>query len=343
LDTVGAPRVEAVKLAPGNEVIYKAVVSLFPQVKLGDYKKIKIAKKPVEIKDNQIQKVLSDLQKSRGAEALVLRPAQKGDKVIIDFETYLEKIPVENGKSQKFPLVLGENTFIPGFEEQLIGLSQNQAKEFQLSFPGNYHQKNLAGKLVDFKVKVNEIFEIKLPELNDDFAKSFGDFKTLAELQDKIKDNLKHETEHKQEHELEEEIINKIIGASQFDDIPSILVDSEAKKMVEELEYNINQQGLKFDDYLTHLKKTRAELLLDFAPQALKRVKSALLMRQIALDEKINATDEELEEEVKKTIEAYGHNPEIEKNIRTAAYFDYLRNILVSQKVMDYLKSVIIK
>ncbi|MFA6382596.1 MAG: trigger factor [Candidatus Buchananbacteria bacterium] len=231
---------------------------------------------------------------------------------------------------------------MPGFEEELIGLGKDETKQFQLKFPQNYHQKNLAGKLVDFKVKMNAVYQLDLPELNDEFTKRLGEFKDLAELKDRIAQNIRDEAEVKENQKLEEEMIDKIIEVSTFDDVPDILINSETNKMVEELEHNLAGNGLKFDDYLVHLKKTREELLLDFVPQAIKRVKSAIIIRRIAEIQKITVTDKELDNEVEKTISMYGHDPEVLKNIKQPAYRSYLRNILTARKVIDYFKSVII-
>jgi trigger factor len=342
LDTVGRPEIDVVKLAPGNPVVYKATVSLFPKVKLGDYKKIKITKKPAEVKAEQIKKAISDLQKMRASETLVDRKSKSGDKVEIDFSASLDKIPLENGQSQNYPLVIGEGSFIPGFEDQIIDLAKEETKDFQLTFPQDYHQKNLAGKLVDFKVKMKAVYQLDLPELNDDFAKSLGQFKNFAEVEEKIKDNLKAEANFRSNQELEEEVIDKVIEQCTFDDIPDVLINSETKKMVEELEHNLSHQGLKLDDYLAHLKKTKDELTLDFVPQAAKRVKSALVIREISNQEKIIATKEEINEEIKK-ITASGADSEISDLTNLAAYQDYLASVLTARKVVDYLKSTLVK
>src|SRR3989344_3161878 len=302
LITIGSPQIEIIKLAPDNPVIYQAKISLLPEVELGDYQQIKVARKKIEVSEQEVQKALTNLQKMRAKEILVDRPAKSGDKVEIDFETFLDKIPVSQGKQQKFPLVIGENAFIPGFEDQLIGLTKNQTKEFSLKFPENYHQKNLAGRLVDFKVKLNAVYQLDLPEL-----------------------------------------IDKIIEQSKFTDIPDFLVDSETKKMVDELEYNLTAQGLKFEDYLNHLKKSRADLLLDLAPQAMKRVKSALVLRRVGKDKNIEVSNQEIDLEIKNTLAAYVGNSEIEKNLQQPAYRDYLKNVIASRKVLDYIKSVTVK
>ncbi|MFA5021804.1 MAG: trigger factor [Patescibacteria group bacterium] len=343
LVSVGSPQIEVIKLAPGNDVVYKATVSLFPQVKIGDYSKIKISKKPIEVNPEKVKKTLADLQKMRAKESLVNRAVKKGDKVEIDFETFLDKIPVDNGKSQNFALVIGENTFIPGFEDQLIGLSKDETKNFQLTFPEKYHQKNLAGKLVDFKVKMNSVYNLELPELNDAFANDLGGFKDMKELEEKIGDNLKLEEKNNEAMRQEEEILDKIISASQFEDIPDLLVSSEAKKMLEELEHNVSHQGLSFADYLQHLNKTKDQLLLDFAPQAIKRVKSALLIKEIKAKEKISASEKEIDEELEKIRQTYGKSAEIEEMLKQVAYREYLGNIIAARKVIEHLQSVMVK
>ena len=343
LITVGSPKIDIIKLAPGNPIIYKATISLLPQVKLGDYSNIKIEKKPVVIKEDRIKMAMGNLQKMRAKENLVDRKTQKGDKVEINFETFLDKVPIDHGKNEKFNLVIGEGTFIPGFEEQLIGLGKGEEKKFQLKFPENYHQKNLAGRLADFKVKMNAVYNLDLPHLDDEFAKSLGKFKTIKEVEEQINQNIKEEAQIKESQRLEEELIDKIIAQSKFDDIPDLLIDSETKKMMDELEHSLGHQGLKLEDYLTHLKKKREDLLLDFVPLAIKRVKSALVIRKVGEENNIKTTDLEIEEEIQKTLAAYEDGHEMEQQIKSQAYRDYIRNILTARKAIDHLKSVIIK
>lgn len=343
LITVGSPKIDVVKLAPNNPVVYQATISLLPKVTLGDYSKIKIREKPVAITEEQIKKTLGDLQKMHAKEVLVNRKAQKGDKVEIDFETFLDKIPIDNGKQQNFPIVIGEGTFIPGFEDQLIDLAEGQTKEFPLKFPENYHQKNLAGKLVDFKIKIQAVYELQLPKLDEEFSKSLGNFETIKKLEEKIEENLKIEQQDKEKRRLEDEILDKIITQSTLEEIPDLLIDSEAKKMIEELEQSLNSQGLKFEDYLTHLKKGREDLLLDFIEPAIRRVKSALIIREIAKKINIEATDLEVDQEIEKTLQLYKSNPDVEKQLKHPDYKNYLKNILISRKTIDHLKSVMVE
>jgi len=342
LVTVGSPKIDVIKLAPNNPVIYKATVSLLPGVELGDYTSIKIAKKEITVTDEQIDKIISDLQKNNAKEILEDKKIATGDKVDIDFEIFIDKVPIDHGKQSGFSLVIGEKTFIPGFEEQLIGLDKDAEKKFKLKFPDKYHQKNLAGREADFKVKINAVYLRELPELNDDFAKIFGEFKTFQELKDKIKKNLKTENESKENKQIEEQMLDQIIAASKFEDIPDILVNSETKKMIEELEYSLKNQGLKFEDYLNHLNKKREDLLIEFTPQAVKRVKSALVMRLVGEKNDIKVSDEEIEKEIIKALAQHPGNQELEKNVKEKGYHNYIKNIIASRKVLEHLKKVMV-
>ena len=343
LTTVGSPQIEILKLAAGNPVEYQATVNLLPTVTLPELTTIAVTPKAVAVTDQQIEKTLTDLRKMRSTEAAVSRAAKHGDKVVIDFESFLDRVPVEQGGGQKFPLVIGEGTFIPGFEDQLIGLEKNQTKEFPLTFPKNYHAKNLAGQLVDFKVTLHEVFELTLPELTDQFAQGLGQFKTAAELRDKIKENLTAEAQSKQNQQVEEEMLEKIIDQTEFTDIPDLLVDSETKKMLEELEHSLSHQGVQLTDYLAHLKKSREALLLDFVPQAIKRIKSALILREVTKKHQIEVSNDDVEAEIKKTLTTYQDNHEAQHQATNPAFRAYVRNVLASRKVINYLKSVIVK
>lgn len=343
IQSVGQPNVDIVKLAPDNPVIYKATVAILPEVTTPDISTITVEKKEVKADEQKLKDALENLQKAHASEKLVDREAKKGDKVEIDFEVFLDKVPVDNGAQKKFPLTLGEGSFIPGFEDKLIGAKAGEDKEFELEFPKEYHQKNLAGKKADFKVKVHGVYEVTLPELNDNLAKGLGDFKTIKEVEEMIKGNLETEAKMAEDHRIEDEMFEKLIEKSKFGDIPEILLQSETEKMLQELEQNLAQQGLKFDDYLQHLKKSREELMLDFTPQAMKRVKSALVMRAISQKENINVTDEEIENEIQASLVRYGGNPDAEKQMRTPQYKDYLRNVIASKKIIEHLKSKMVK
>ncbi|MFA6533911.1 MAG: trigger factor [Patescibacteria group bacterium] len=342
-EITGQPQINLEKLVPGNPLVYKAVVTLVPEITLGDWQKIKVAKKEAKIDPKEIDKVLENLRQLRAKEEVKLGKLENGDKAVISFDGFLDRVALEGASAPEYPLVLGEKKFIPGFEEQLIGLSTGEEKEFEIRFPENYHQKNLVNKLVTFKVKVKESFRRVLPELNDDFAKALGGYDSLLKVKEGIESNLKQEAEEKESQRQEIAMLDELVKATKFSDLPESLVKAEAHRMVHELEHSIEGQGLKFEDYLTHIKKTEADLEKDFMVEGKKRVQTALITREIAKTEKLFASPEEIDHELEDLKKTYGQNPEAMENLASPSYRAYLANMLTNRKVIEFLKGKIIK
>ena len=343
LETVGSPEINVEKLAPGNTISFKVTVALVPEIeKLGDYKTAKIKKEKIEIPDEKVEKVLGDLAKMQTKEKIVERPATKEDKIIVDMEMEQAGVVVEGGKSPNFQVYLSEKNYIPGMTDQLVGLKAGDEKTFQLDFPEEHFQKNLAGKKVDIKVKVNGVYELEAPKIDDEFAKSVGqaDLKALKEM---LKHNLEHEAEHEQEHKLENKIFEELIANTRFADIPEILVNEEVNKMLQELERNAAAQGMKMEDYLASVKKDMAQLKLDFAPEAMRRVKAALIVREINKKEKIEVADAEIDQELDKQAEQYKDNEDAKKQIYSPEYREYLTTVMKNKKVLELLHQNMIK
>lgn len=342
--TIGQPSIDVEKVAPGNDFVYKATASVLPNVKIGDWKKLKIKSEEVKITDEQIDKIIEDIRKMQATEKLVEREAKSGDKVEVNFEVFIDKVPVERGKQEKYPVVIGENKFIPGFEEKIIGMKSDEVKEFELKFPEKYFDKKMAGKIAEFRVKCNGVFEIELPELTDEFAQtiSAGKFKNVTEVKENVLENLKTEEGGKQEQKVEIEMLDKLVEISEFEEIPNLLIDNEVHKMVHELEHNISNQGFDFADYLKSLNKTEADLKTEFKPQADKRVKISILAREIYLQEKFEVRDDEIEVEIEAMMQNYPNSPDVRKQLETETYKDYLRNVIGNRKVIDFLKREII-
>jgi len=338
--TVGPPKIAVEKIAPNNPLVYKATAALLPNVKLGDYKKIKEGRKEVGVEAKEVDGTLNNLQKMFGKEKRVSRPVQKGDKVEMDMNTYVDKVPIDGGKSENHPVTVGEGHFIPGFEDNLVGLVEGQTKEFQLKFPKEYHRKDLAGKPVDFKVKMKSIFEIEKPDLDDNFAKTAGKFEKLDDLRRQIEKNIHQEKTAKEQQRWELAVIEQIINKSSFDEIPDILVESELHKMLHELEHEVTGQGMKFEDYLSSIKKSKEDLQKEFQPRAVKRVKTAFVLRKIAKEENITVSDEEINTEVERNKQQYQNNSEVLKQISRDEYKNYLKSVLRSQKVFEFLARV---
>jgi len=337
--TIGQPEISVEKIAPDNPFIYKAKVGLVPEVELGDYKNLKVDKKEIKVEDKDIKGTLESLQKMYAKEKATDKPIAKGFKAEIDMDTYVDKVPIDGGQSKQHPVMVGEGQFIPGFEEQLVGMTKGQTKEFELKFPKEYHRKDLAGRPAEFKVKVNEVFEVDRPELNDDFAKMIGQFDNFAALEKQISANVKLEKENKEKQRLELSLIDQLLAKSKFGDIPKVLMEYELDKMLHELDHEVTNQGMKFEDYLSSIKKSKEDLRKEFRPQAEKRVKTALALREIGNKEKITVSDEEVEKEVAGAKEMYKNNPDQLKQFESQEYKDYIKNILRSRKVFEFLMS----
>ena len=346
LMTLGQPEINIIKAAPNNPIEYKAVVATLPKVEVGDYSKIKVEKKKVEVKDEQVDKVIDDIRNMRAKEKLVKREAKTGDRLEIDFDVSLDKGVIEGGSHKKYPITIGESRFIPGFEEKLIGLKAGDDKEFKLKFPEKYHQKTLAGKECDFKVKCNGVYEREVAKLDDAFAKEVSNkqFKTLVDLKKNVRNNIEKDEENKANQRVEIEMLDKLVEISNFEDeLPETLVKNETNKMLHEMEHNLTSQGMKFEDYLSGIKKTREDLEKEFEPQATQRAKTAIVAREIYQEKKFKVTDEEIQVEVAKMIAAYPDNPEAKKQLESPQYQEHLRNQLGNRKVIEFLKSEMIK
>jgi trigger factor len=342
IEAIGQPKINIEKLAPQNPVVYKAIVNILPTIILGDWQKLKIKKKKIEVTAEDIEKTLAQLQELNVKEVLVDRAIEKGDKAEIDFVATIDKVAIEGGTSYKYPVVIGANRMIPGFEEKLLNLKKDQEIDFSLQFPEKYFQKNLIGKSADFHVKIISVFERQKPELNDELAKNLG-FDSLAKLNEQLKTNIGREKENKEQQRVESEAIQEIIKTSTVTEIPEMLIDEEIHKMIHELEHSVNEQGLDLAGYLKSINKTHEDLHTDFKKQATERIKAALILRQIALDNKIEVPETEIKAEIEKQAKMYQSDPESLKQINSHHNWQHLANVLTNQKVIKFITDTIIK
>jgi len=346
LDVIGSPKVEITQLEEGKELKYKAEVAVMPEIKVKegyvkDVKKINedYKKKDNEIKEDEINLEIEKLANSRVKLVTVRREAQKNDSVEIDFEVLMGGVPIENGTSKKHPLVIGKGVFIPGFEENLIGMKEGEEKEFELSFPETYYKKDLAGKPATFKVKLNLVQERQTPKINDEFAKSMGKFSNLNDLKKSVREGLEHEQKHKEEETRRGEYIEAIIKNSETE-LPDVLVEAEMDKMFQEFSQQVQMMGMTLDDYLAKIGKKRDDLKKDWEAQARKRVISALALKEIAKQREIEVDGKEVEEEMNKTLQYYKNVKDIEKNIDMERLYNYSKGILENEKVFEMLEKL---
>jgi trigger factor len=340
-DPVGQPKIDITKLAPENPFAYKVVLALIPEIKLGVYKDLDIKLKKSELDEKEYAKAMNDIREIRVAEAAVDRKIQDGDKVMIDIQMFLDEVPVEGGQGKDTVVIMGKDYIIPGFDKELLGAEKSNVKEFKLPYPKDHHMKNLAGKMVEFKVTIKDVFERRLPELNDDFAKAFG-LKKLEDLEKNMREGILGEKKRQSKEAAEKEMLEEISAKTRFGDIPEMVIESETHSMIHELEHTVEHQGGKFEDYLKSINKTEDQLTLDILPDAVKRVKVSLLIREIAKVEDIKIDDKEIEKHIEDMKKYYQRSntpdaAQIIERLEAPEYKNYAANVMASRKVIDKL------
>ena len=335
---VGQPKVEITKLAPENPFEYKVIISLLPSVALGEYKNLKIEREKVVVSPEDISKTLTEILEMRAKESLSADAAVKGDKLVLNLNLSLDKVPVEGGQAQDVTVILGKEYMVPGFDDHVIGIKQGEKREFKLLYPETHHQAHLAGKMVEFTVTAVSVYHRELPALDDTLAKEMQ-FRDLADLQEAIKKNITVDRERQTDIKAELRMLEKIADQAKFGDMPEALLESESNNMMAELERNIVNQGGKFDDYLKHLKKTPAELRLELMPNAVKRVKTGLIIREVGLIEKIEIKKADIDEKLESLGKTYAHEAEAVKQLNSPEYRRHLENMMFNDEVVARLKS----
>ncbi len=338
LEVIGEPKVEPINLKVNEPFIYKALISVLPKIKLNGEKEIKAERKEVKAEVEEIKKVIDEMREQYVKEAIVARTAKMGDKVLTDISMSINKVPLENGQFKNQPIILGEKMFPNEMSDNLAGAKKGEEKKFEIEYPKEHFDKKIAGKIIEFTVKLNEIYERILPEVNNEFARGLGDFENLEKLNKYIENLILTDKKRHEEERFEEEILKKVIEKSEVEELPDILIESETEKMLKELEHNVASQGGKFDDYLNHIKKTAEELKKDFKKRAEERIKISLAIKEIAKNEKIEIEEKEIEEEINKILNLYPNNPKIKAHTQEKEYKNYLKNILLNKKTIDKLK-----
>lgn len=334
---IGQPQVNVTKLAPNNPFEYKLIVSILPTIALGKYKGLNIKAEEAKVDEKELEKAINDLREMRATEALVDREIKLGDKAVVDIKMFLDKVPLEDGQHKELGLLLGKDYFVPGFDKKLVGAKKGDVRKFELPYPDDHHQKSIAGKMVEFEVTIKDVYDRVLPELNDEFA-GFFQLKDMDEFKKNLEESLLHEKKHRVDLKNESELLSKIIEDTKYGEFPEEMIQNELKSMLAELEQSVIRQGGKFEDYLSSLKKDRASLMLEMAPNAVKRVKSALAIRELAVVEKIAPTEKEIHEKIDELKKQYADKKDVMKMLEEPGYHTYLSNILTNEKVITKLK-----
>lgn len=310
-EIVSQPTIDVVQAEAGKAFIFTAEVALKPEVTLGKYKGVEVEAIDVTVTDEDINAAI-DKERENNARTVTVedRAVQEKDMVTLDFEGFVDGVAFEGGKGENYPLTIGSKTFIPGFEDQLVGAEINKEVEVNVTFPEDYQEASLAGKAAVFKCTVKEIKEKQLPELDDEFASEVSEFETLAEYKEDVKKNLAEKKETEAKNQKEQKVIEAIIADAKMD-IPDAMVLSQQRQMAEDFAQRLQMQGLSIDQYFQFTGLTRETFLGQMKPQAESRIKTRLVLEAVAAAESMEVTEEEYKDELKKMAEAY--QMEVEK------------------------------
>ena len=334
IDVVGRPDAEVVSMSEDEGATLKVKVAVKPEVELGEYAGLTVNKDVKTVDEADVDAEIKRMQDRNGRLLTREGAAENGDTVDIDFEGFVDGKAFEGGKAEHYSLVLGSGSFIPGFEEQVVGHKAGEEFDVNVKFPEEYQAEELAGKDATFKIKLHEVQYKELPELDDDFAKDVSEYDTLDELKDSIRNNIKTNLDKQAEQKVENDLMDQVISNMKAD-IPDAMVDSRIDELVQDFEYRISQQGLKLADYLKYMGMNIEQFRAQFKEQADKQVKMRLAMEAIVAKEGITASDEEFEEEVKRIADAYKMEADKVKSIVDAAA---VKADLAINKAIDFVK-----
>ncbi|MFB7033217.1 trigger factor [Bacillus altitudinis] len=336
IEPVDRPEIDVEKIEKGESLIFTAKVTVKPEVKLGDYKGLNVEIDDTSVSDEDVQEELKVMQ-NRQAELVVKEEGaiENGDTVVLDFEGFVDGEAFEGGKAENYSLEVGSGSFIPGFEEQLVGLEAGAEKDVEVTFPEEYHAEDLAGKPAVFKVKIHEIKAKELPALDDEFAKDVDEeVETIAELTEKTKKRLEEAKENEAEGKLREELVAKASENAEVD-VPQAMVDTELDRMMKEFEQRLQMQGMNLELYFQFSGQDEDALKEQMKEDAAKRVKSNLTLEAIAAAEDLQVSDEEVEEELSKMAEAY--NMPVENIKQAIGSTEAMKEDLKVRKAIDFL------
>lgn len=336
IDPVDRPEIDVEQIEKGKSFIFKATVTVKPEVKLGEYKGLEVEKVETEVTDEDVANELKTLQE-RQAELVVKEEgkAENGDTVVMDFEGFVDGEAFEGGKAENYSLELGSGQFIPGFEEQLVGLATGEEKDVEVSFPEEYHATELAGKPAVFKVKLHEIKGKELPELDDEFAKDVDEeVETLDALKEKIKNRLVDSKKHEAEHHVRDTVVEKAAANAEID-LPAVMIDTEVDRMMQEFEQRLQMQGMNLELYFQFSGQDENALREQMKEEGEKRVRVSLTLEAIAAAENLEVSEEDVDAELNKMAEMYNMTVE---NIKAAlGNLDGIKGDLKVRKAVEFL------
>ncbi|MCI5480682.1 MAG: trigger factor [Lachnospiraceae bacterium] len=335
LEIVSQPKIDLVQIEKGKPFIFTAEVAVKPEVTLGEYKGVEVPKADLTVTDEEVAAEI-DRERDKNARTITVedRPVQSGDQAVIDFEGFVDGVAFEGGKGESYPLTIGSNTFIPGFEDQLIGAEVGKEVDVNVLFPAEYQEKSLAGKPALFKVTVKEIKVKELPELDDDFAQDVSEFDTLEEYKADVRKNLEAKKAEAAKTAKEDAVVDKIIENASME-IPDAMVETQTRQMMDDFANRMQQQGLSMEQYFQFTGMDAEKLAEQMKPSALKRIQTRLVLEAIVKAENIEATEEEYMAEIKKMADMY--QMEVEKLEQLVGEYeaDSIKEDIAVQKAVD--------
>ena len=335
IEAVSKPEIDIVQIEAGKDLIFTAVVQTKPEVKLGKYKGIELKKIEYNVSDEDIEHELKHIAEHNARLVAVEdRPVEKGDITIIDFEGFVDGVAFEGGKAENHELEIGSGKFIPGFEDQIVGMKIDEERDIKVTFPEEYPAKELAGKESIFKIKLHEIKKKKLPEINDEFAKDASEFDTLEDWKKSIKERKEKENASRAKFEMEEAAIEAACKTATVD-IPSGMIETQIDNMEQDISTRLSYQGMNLDQYLQMIGKTKQEFRDENKEEAEKQVKTNLVLEAIMEDSKIEVTEEEIGAKIKEMAEMYGQKEEEVKN--NPQLRNYVEGTLKTEKTIQYI------
>lgn len=337
LDIVSRPEIHVEQIEKGNPFIFTAEVAVKPDVTLGEYKGVAVPVSHTEVTDEEVEAELKKEQEKNSRTITVEdRAAEKGDIVTIDFEGTVDGETFQGGSGKDYPLTLGSGTFIPGFEDQLVGAKAEDVVDVHVTFPEDYNSEELKGKAAVFKCTVHKIETKELPELDDDFAKDVSEFDTLEEYKNSLREDLKKKKEDEAKREKENAAVDKAVANAQME-IPDAMLDTQAAQMVDNFARRLSAQGMSMEQYMQYTGQNAAALQEQMKPQALKQIQTRLVLEKVAQVENIQISDERLEEEFEKMAKMYGMEKDKLKEILGDAEKDQMREDLAVQEAVTFL------
>ena len=335
LDPVDRPSIDLEQIGKNENLILKVTVTVKPEITLGDYKGIEAKKVEYNVTDEDVDQEIQSMQERNSRLIQVDREVKDGDSVTIDYEGYVGDEQFEGGTAENQVLVIGSGSYVPGFEEQLIGHKAGDHVEVKVTFPEEYHE-NLAGKDAVFKVTIKEVQEKEMPELDDEFAKDVSEFDTLEELKNDLKEKQEKTKKQKAETEQKTLVLDKVLETTEVD-VPDVMIEDQVDEMIREFEFQLQYQGLNLDSYLKYLNKEKSDLREDMKKDAEKKVKSRLALEAVSKQENIEVSDEDVETEIKRFADEYKTEVEEFKKSLKVENYDYIKKDLKITKTMEFL------